>query len=57
MIVSPYAICIHRNTKYYDDPHTFNPSRWIGKKDADILAYTYTPFSAGARNCIGQHLA
>lgn len=57
MVVCPYAMSIHRNSKYFEDPHKFNPSRWIGKNDSDITPYTFIPFSAGAKNCIGQHLA
>jgi len=45
--------------KYYDDPEKFNPNRWIGS-DAPtkkLDSFVFTPFSAGPRNCLGQHLA
>ncbi len=41
--------------EYYENPCEFNPERWItGQK---VNSYAYLPFSAGPRNCIGQHLA
>lgn len=52
-IVTPYFASIHRNGKYFENPHTFDPSRWLGNKAKDIPNYAYIPFSAGARNCIG----
>jgi len=41
--------------RHFSKPEEFNPARWrdtSGKLDT----YAYTPFSAGPRNCIGQHL-
>jgi len=47
---------IHFNPHNYQDPEKFNPERWLDKtKRAD--PFIYLPFSAGQRNCIGQHLA
>ena len=47
---------------YYKDPERFNHNRWIpGHADFEANAsknpFIFTPFSAGPRNCIGQHLA
>ena len=46
----------------FRDPFTFQPERWIKGDDLYDKAeekdpYCYLPFSAGARNCIGQHMA
>ena len=35
----------------------FNPDRWLDKSAPKVDVFAYTPFSAGSRNCIGQHLA
>ncbi|KAL4503102.1 hypothetical protein ABPG72_014331 [Tetrahymena utriculariae] len=56
-LVTPYAMSMQRNAKYYKDPHSYNPSRWLEKQQTDLPAYANIPFSAGQRNCIGQHLA
>lgn len=46
----------------FKNPFDFVPERWIKNHDLYDNAeekdvYAYIPFSAGARNCIGQHLA
>ena len=44
------------NEEYFTDSETFNPNRWLTKGKV-IDSYAFTPFGAGQRNCIGQHLA
>jgi cytochrome P450 len=41
---------------YFDDPMNFQPQRWIDKPSLSE-SYAFTPFWAGPRNCIGQHMA
>ncbi len=52
-----YLFHLHRNPELFPEPTKFNPDRFLrsGKKSEN--AYTYIPFSAGARNCIGQRFA
>jgi len=45
------------NEQYFQGPQSFKPERWLNKQINDLDPYVYTPFSAGARNCIGQHFA
>nr|UUB32661.1 cytochrome P450 CYP4BQ1 [Dendroctonus rhizophagus] len=52
LIVSSYAI--HRNPHVYDQPDKFIPSRFL---NLESKPFTYLPFSAGPRNCIGQKFA
>lgn len=44
------------NSKYFENADNFDPDRWLGKEKLSE-PYAYTPFAAGPRNCIGQHLA
>jgi len=46
----------HHNPAYFDNVDDFEPERWLDKSKT-VESYAFTPFSAGARNCIGQHLA
>jgi len=55
MFVKPVPIYNHMNYKYFEEPEKFKPERWLGKKGLD--PFVFIPFSAGSRNCIGQHLA
>uniref|UniRef100_A0A7E4W9V8 Cytochrome P450 n=1 Tax=Panagrellus redivivus TaxID=6233 RepID=A0A7E4W9V8_PANRE len=49
------ASMVHRDTRFWEDPETFNPERFI---DGEMKhPYAYIPFSAGSRNCIGQRFA
>jgi cytochrome P450 len=47
----------HRDPSVYPDPHTFNPDRWIGISQSSAAEKSFTPYSLGPRNCIGQNLA
>lgn len=53
VMASPYAS--HRLPHLWTQPDRFLPERWL---DAPKPApFTYFPFGAGSRMCIGQHLA
>jgi len=45
------------NPMYFKDPEEFRPERWLEESKNPDAAYTVLAFSAGRRNCIGQHLA
>ncbi|KAI1130913.1 cytochrome P450 [Nemania abortiva] len=55
--VSFYAL--HHDEKYFDDPFTFRPDRWL-TEDRDALNRmnsAFNPFSIGARGCAGKAMA
>jgi len=47
---------LHRNEKVWENPRKFIPERFEDKEKSDS-AYSFVPFSAGPRNCIGQRFA
>ncbi len=54
--ISPYIV--HRHPRYWQDPNTFNPSRFE-RPDANgkLRRLAFLPFGAGPRVCIGEHMA
>ncbi|CAG8637654.1 17450_t:CDS:10 [Funneliformis caledonium] len=51
--VSNYSI--HHDPKYWKNAHKFDPERWLSKEKIDNRhTFSYIPFSAGPRNCVGQ---
>jgi cytochrome P450 len=52
---------LHRHPKYWKDPESFQPERWLNNDDHDDflsqIRFAFLPFSAGGRNCIGQRFA
>lgn len=61
--VDTQAYTFHRNPEIWNDPLRFNPHRWISSKEQTAEALSpaaktaFHPFGAGARSCIGIHLA
>jgi len=55
-MIGTAAVFSSFDSAHFEDPATFSPQRWL---DNPVIndAYAYTPFWAGPRNCIGQHLA
>jgi cytochrome P450 len=47
-----FAYGAHHNPKFWDDPEAFVPERWTDKTKKQVK-YSYIPFGAGKRSCIG----
>ena len=48
---------LHHSEEFYDQPFKFNPDRFLPENRHLIKPYTYLPFGAGPRNCIGMRFA
>jgi cytochrome P450 len=47
----------HRDPRYFPDPQRFDPDRFLAEGKAQRVKFTYFPFGAGARQCIGESFA
>ena len=47
----------HRDPRFFPDPLTFDPDRFTLEGKARRTKFTYFPFGAGARQCIGESFA
>ena len=57
MLIGTNIVGLMHNPKYYENPEVFNPDRWATKGAHTTEAYSFIPFSAGTRSCIGKYLA
>lgn len=52
VILSPWVT--HHDPRFFDDPWTFNPDRWLQGPTSTCPRYAYFPFGAGPRVCPGE---
>jgi cytochrome P450 len=56
IVLSPYLI--QRDSRYWRNPDTFDPSRFLpGQAEAGLPRGAYLPFMDGPRRCIGEQFA
>lgn len=51
---------IHHDPTIWSEPMKFDPYRFVSRETKEPIVpepYTFLPFIAGPRNCLGQHLA
>lgn len=54
VLISTYAL--HRDPTLWKDPDVFAPQRWL-EPQAERSRWSYVPFGAGTRQCIGKDFA
>lgn len=52
-----FILASHLNAEHFPDPRAFRPERWLDQSTAERHAFSFLPFVAGGRACIGQKLA
>ena len=55
VIVSPYVL--HRHRRLWNQPDMFDPTRFLGSDREHVGRFSYLPFGAGPRTCIGAAFA
>ena len=48
---------VHRSPRYYEDPASFDPDRWLPERRSQRPQYAYFPFGGGPRHCIGRQFS
>ncbi|KAL3865966.1 hypothetical protein ACJMK2_043310 [Sinanodonta woodiana] len=48
---------VHFDPEFWPNPHKFDPERFSSQNKGNIKPFTFLPFGAGPRNCIGMRLA
>lgn len=55
VFLSPYVT--QHQAEYWSEPEKFNPDRFLPENFSKQHRYSYIPFGAGPRQCIGNHFA
>jgi cytochrome P450 len=55
VFLCPFAT--QRDGRYWNEPKAFDPERWTEEAVAARRKFTFFPFGAGMRVCIGEHFA
>jgi cytochrome P450 len=55
VVISPWVL--HRHRRLWDEPERFRPERFLPENRGDIRRFSYIPFGAGPRVCIGAGFA
>jgi cytochrome P450 len=55
VFVIPYVL--HRLAAFWENPEAFDPERFSPERAAERPKFTYLPFGAGPRQCIGNQFA
>lgn len=48
---------VHRSSRHYDDPETFDPDRWRPERANARPRFAFFPFGGGPRICIGKQFS
>ncbi|XP_064548645.1 probable cytochrome P450 4ac1 [Drosophila montana] len=55
--INVHVYDIMRDPRYFSNPSKFQPERFLQENTLDRHPFSFIPFSAGQRNCIGQKFA
>ncbi|XP_021001498.1 cytochrome P450 3A8-like isoform X2 [Parasteatoda tepidariorum] len=57
MVVGIPVYAMHKDPKFFPNPEKFDPDRFSLEEREKQVPYSYLPFGAGPRNCVGMRFA
>ena len=54
-MIAPWTL--HRNGKWWSDPHAFRPERFLPENEDALIQGAYIPFGQGPHTCVGAGFA
>ncbi len=56
-VVATSPLLLHHDRRWWPDPESFDPDRWLDERRDAVPKYAYLPFGTGPRSCIGEQFA
>ena len=56
-IVAVSPLLMHHDPRWFPEPETFDPDRWLDERRAAVPRHAYLPFGTGPRSCVGEQFA
>lgn len=56
MCVDIPLAAMHRDPEYFPEPEKYNPERFLPENKDKVKPFSFIPFGAGPRNCVGMRL-
>jgi cytochrome P450 len=56
-VIAVSPLLLHHDPRWFPDPETFDPDRWLDDRKQSVPRHAYLPFGTGPRSCIGEQFA
>jgi pentalenene oxygenase len=56
-LVAVSPLLLHHDQRWFADPESFDPDRWLDSRRHEVPRHAYLPFGTGPRACVGEQFA